>query len=543
MLTGRTYSPLDYAWMAWRRRWILVVPVFAGVFASLLVSSRLADQYQSETLIQIVPQQVPNSYVQSTVTMKTEDRLNALRQQVLSRTELERLIVTFNLYPGQRERLPMQDVVELMRENTTVEPVASMRSGREENTDAFYIRYKYTEPAIATQVTQRLGSLFIDQNARDRGALAEATDDFLQTQLAEARKRLEEQEDRLEKFREENAGRLPSQLAFNMQAIQNAQMQLQANTDALARDRDRKLMLERLNNDAQMEIEVAAPPSSAAAQQQPGMALPAGATLQQKLAAARAYLTTIELTRKAEHPDVIRAKRVVTDLEKQEAAENAAAKSGGPSRESTAPATVDREGAVRRERLAQMRAEMESLDRQIAFKEGEERRLQSTIVSYQQRVEAVPGTESEWTALSRDYDTQQAAYKDLLSKSEQARVATNLERRQVGEQFRILDPARVPTTPVGPKRLQITAIGTVAGLALGVLLAGLLELRDSTFRTELDVVEVLSLPVVAVVPYVSSDADLARARRRRLLFSTAAFFVFSVAGYVFWSMKLWRYAV
>ena len=241
--------------MAWRRRWILLVPVFAGIFASLLVSSRLADQYQSETLIQIVPQQVPDSYVQSTVTMRTEDRLNALRQQVLSRTELERLIVTFNLYPGQRERLPMQDIVELMRDNTTVEPVASMRTGGAGGADAFYIRYKYTEPAIATQVTQRLGSLFIDQNARDRGALAEATDDFLQTQLAEARKRLEEQEDRLEKFREQNAGRLPSQLAFNMQAIQNAQMQLQANTDALARDRDRKLMLERLNNDAQSELE------------------------------------------------------------------------------------------------------------------------------------------------------------------------------------------------------------------------------------------------------------------------------------------------
>ena len=273
------------------------------------------------------------------------------------------------------------------------------------------------------------------------------------------------------------------------------------------------------------------------------MALPAGATVQQKLAAARAYLTTIELTRKAEHPDVIRAKRVIADLEKQEAAEIAAVKPGGVSTESTAPATVDREGAVRRERLAQMRAELESLDRQIAFKEGEERRLQSVIAEYQQRVEAVPGTESEWIALSRDYDTQQAAYKDLLSKSEQARLASNLERRQVGEQFRILDPARVPSTPVGPKRLQITGIGTAAGLALGLLLAALLELRDSTFRTERDVVEVLSLPVVAVVPYVQSDADRVSVRRRRLLVSTAAVFLLTAAGYVFWSMKLWRYAV
>ena len=536
MLTGRNYSALDYAWMAWRRRWILLVPVLAGMFASLLVSSRLADQYQSETLIQIVPQQVPDSYVQSTVTMRTEDRLNALRQQVLSRTELERLITTFDLYPGKRERLPMQDIVELMRENTTVELVAGIRPG---GADAFYIRYKYTEPAIATQVTQRLGSLFIDQNARDRGALAEATDDFLQTQLAEARKRLEEQEDRLEKFREQNTGRLPSQLAFNMQAIQNAQMQLQANTDALARDRDRKLMLERLNNDAESELEVAVP-STATAQPQSGMALPAGATLQQKLAAARGYLTTLELTRKAEHPDVMRAKRVIADLEKQEAAET---KPGDVSTGSTPPVTVDREIAARRERLAQRRAELESLDRQIAFKEKEDRRLQSVIAEYQQRIEAVPGTESEWLAISRDYDTQQAAYKDLLSKSEQARLSANLERRQVGEQFRILDPARVPVKPIGPKRLQITGIGTVMGLALGVLLAALLELRDSTFRTELDIAEVISLPVVAIVPYVQSDADRVSAWRRRLLVSTAAVVLLSVAGFVFWSMKLWRYAV
>jgi hypothetical protein len=101
----------------------------------------------------------------------------------------------------------------------------------------------------------------------------------------------------------------------------------------------------------------------------------------------------------------------------------------------------------------------------------------------------------------------------------------------------------VPVTPVGPNRRQITGIGTAAGLALGLLLAALFELRDSTFRTEQDVVDVLSLPVVAIVPYVESDAERATMWRRRLLVSMAAVLLVTAAGYVFWSMKLWRYAI
>src|SRR5262245_521997 len=181
--------------MTWRRSWLIVLPVVIALFITLVVSSRLRNQYQSETLIQIVPQQVPDAYVQSTVTVRTEDRLNALRQQVLSRTELERLIGTFNLYPDDRAHLPMEDVVELMRTNTVIDPVMNRNNVRQD-ADAFFVRFTYHEAVTAMKVTERLASLFIDQNARDRGALADTTDDFLQTQLAEARKRLEEQEKR-----------------------------------------------------------------------------------------------------------------------------------------------------------------------------------------------------------------------------------------------------------------------------------------------------------------------------------------------------------
>ena len=120
-----------------------------------------------------------------------------------------------------------------------------------------------------------------------------------------------------------------------------------------------------------------------------------------------------------------------------------------------------------------MRAEIESLDRQIAFKEGEEQRLRAEIGDYQARLEAVPGIESEWVALTRDYDTLQATYRELLSKSENSKMAASLEQRQIGEQFRILDPPRVPLKPHSPNRIRINLMGTLAGLGLGLLLVGL----------------------------------------------------------------------
>jgi hypothetical protein len=188
-----------------------------------------------------------------------------------------------------------------------------------------------------------------------------------------------------------------------------------------------------------------------------------------------------------------------------------------------------------------MRAEVELLDRQVKFKEGEEQRIRGVIADYQRRIEAVPGLESEWIALSRDYDTQQQAYKELLSKSENSKVAANLERRQIGEQFRVLDPPRVPGRAVSPVRIQITAIGIGLGLLIGFGLAAFNEMRDSSFRSERDVVTALGLPVVAIIPYLDTVEDQRQRRQRRIVTSLAVMVLATTGGYVFWTMQLWRY--
>jgi hypothetical protein len=128
-----------------------------------------------------------------------------------------------------------------------------------------------------------------------------------------------------------------------------------------------------------------------------------------------------------------------------------------------------------------MRAELESLGRQITFKEGEEKRLRALIGQYQARLEAVPGIESEWVALTRDYDTLAASYRELLSKSENSKMAASLEQRQIGEQFRILDPPRCRDPTVGPRRINL--MGTAAGLGVGLLWwAGLFGIRPCAPR-------------------------------------------------------------
>ena len=424
MLLEKQYTPGDYARMAWRRRWFIIVPFVVGLFVTLLVSSRLPNQYQSEMLIQVVPQRVPDSFVESTVTLRTEDRINALSQQAMSRTVVEQLIETFALYTEERDRLPMAEVVERMRDSIEVE--VALGGARGSDAEAFYVRFTYPDASLATRVTGRVGAMFIDQNARDRSVLSEGTSEFLETQLALARDRLGTQERRLELFREQHVGRLPDQLEFNMQAMQNTQIQLQAHLESVARDRDRKLMLERLHNDA-----------AAAALATDEGDLTAG-TAEQGLALARTTLAALERRFRPEHPDVIRTKRVIEGLKddlEREAAE-------GPAE---TPAAALRPGPIAPgERLQQMRAEIESLGRQIEFKEAEDVRLRDVIGEYERRIEAIPGVESEWIALSRDYDTQQEFYRELLSKNEHAKVSADLERRQVGEQFRVLDSPQVP---------------------------------------------------------------------------------------------------
>jgi hypothetical protein len=146
-------------------------------------------------------------------------------------------------------------------------------------------------------------------------------------------------------------------------------------------------------------------------------------------------------------------------------------------------------------------------------------------------------------ALTRDYDTLQATYRELLSKSENSKMAASLEQRQIGEQFRILDPPRVPLKPNSPNRLKINMMGTLAGLGLGLLLAGFTEYRDSTIRSEAELLGAIDLPVLALTPFVTTEADLLQQQRWRRIVSVGVVGVLAGTGVLFWVLQLWKFVV
>ena len=541
MLPGKKLGLPQILQVLRRRAWLVGLPPLVTFFAALLYSSTLADVYQSDMLIAIDPQRVPDTFVRSTVTLETDRRLDTLTVQVLSRTALQEFIETFDLYAEERRQQPIEDVIGKMRSDIKIDvEIPRPRWGQLPQASAFHVKFTYSDPKIAARVTQKIGLRFVEQNSRDRGAQAGATNKFLETQLDDARRKLEEQERRLEAFREKHGKELPTQMLSNMNALSNAQLQAQSLVESVARDRDRKQMLERLYREAAAEPAPAAIAPTPAQAATAGSSTPLVGTVQQQLATARTNLQALKLKYKADHPDVVRAEKVVAGLEpkaEEERKTAAAARAQADAPSESAPTVAD---PARRESLRQMRAEMESLDRQMTFKESEERRVRGEIAEYQRRIEAVPGLESEWVALTRDYDTQQTAYKELLTKSTAAQVAANLEHEDIGERFRIVDPAVVPVHPLRAIRASVNAGGLAIGLLLGLGIAALLELRDASFRSDSDVLEVLSLPVLASVPHIETAEEQVGHRRRRLAMSLTGVAGIVVASYLTWTLKLWN---
>jgi len=535
VLPGKKYRPEDILGILWRRKWLILGCFLPALLAAVVVSRLLPAAYESEALVLVVPQRIPEKFVSPTVTTDIADRIRTISQQILSRTRLERIIEEFDLYPEQRRRGIMQDVVDNMRSNDITVDIPRQRGRRSEDAGtSFRLAFRTGDPRKAMQVTERLASVFIEENLRDREVLAEGADQFLESQLEEARQQLLTVEKQLEEYKRRHANQLPTQQPTNLQVMQHAESQLQQLQEAQRDDRNRLLGLDRLIAEAQLQASApAAAPSSGEGENAPDTRSAAD-----RLESARKTLSQLELRYKPEHPDVVRLKRTIQDLEKQASAEAVQQPLGGGS---TVTRPLSANEVQRRTRLAQLDAEKVEVSSRLAQREAEERRLRAQIAEYRTRVEAAPTRELELVALTRDYDTLKSRYAALLSKREDARIAANLERRQIGEQFKLIEPPRIPERPVSPNRPLIWLLGAAAGLGLALGLTALLEYRESSFRTEEDITTALALPVLALIPRMDTASERARLRRRRRLASVAALVVaMTIAGA---ALIAWRFGV
>jgi uncharacterized protein involved in exopolysaccharide biosynthesis len=596
VIPGKQYTPELILQIMWRRKWLIVVPAVAIIAGVVAWTHQQKNVYKSDAVVQIVPPRVPQNLVQGSSRTgsgndrtTTETRVRTISQQVLSRSRLEKIIEDFGLYPEARKTGIMEDVVESMRSDIEGPTIKG---------STFALGFMHENPRTAMRVAERLASMYIDESLRDREVLAEGTSQFLEAQVEEARRQLEDNERRLQNYGRAHNGELPAQLEANLQGLHNTEMQLQSLEQSVNSDRDRHLLLERMIADAQAGVDVTTVRQTARAEAansvdgtdlfdqlvaprmvpmmlggagggggkggagsggggkgggggsggaksgggggggksggsggdgkaaaapvqkggddansgkdgrsddagKGGPARPGSrpASAADQLRAAQATLRALELRLTPEHPDVIRARRAIAELQQRadvEAAERAL--------DTEDPAEI-----ARRNKMTEMSTELARLDKQIVDKAAAQGHLRDLQQNYQRRIEATPTRETELTELSRDYGTLRTSYTNLLQRRLDAQVAANLERRQIGETFKLVDSARLPTKPFSPNRPRIYALGVGGGIAFGLLLAGLFEYFDRAMRSEADVRAALNLQVVATVPLIR--VRLRRSRR------------------------------
>ena len=498
-----------------RRRWIVLIPFWVVAVATVSYTQSLPNRYESEVRIQLLPASVSPRYVAPAVSSTLAERLPAITEMVLNSDRLQRIVDDLALYrPGAGQ--------------STGDQVAQIRRDfqvRVASSDSFALTYTAPDGKTAQAVASRLASVFIDENRHRSEAAAGAATDFLDSQLEDTRKRLAVNEQQMADFDRRNAGELPSQLQANLQMLQAAQAQLQSVRDAISHDQD---------DASALDSEIAAETSVAGTVKEPDAAT--GASGQkavaespaQQLQVARESLRELESHLQPQHPDVVRMKRRVAELQAQLAQTQAT--TAAPT-ENPIPARVPLDAETVR-----LQTSRDKLTREVADRQAEASRLETQIQEYEHRIDATPGRQAEILAMTRDYDTLKNLYSTLLAKKEEARVSANLQDDDIGEQFAITSPATRPTRPTSPNRMQLDIVGMLGGFLLGLGLAALVEYRDTSIRTEQDLTIALGLPLLATIPVMLTTSERRRSRSKRaILWAATSLALVATAG-VFWRL-------
>src|ERR1700674_3736970 len=503
----------DYWAIARRRRWWILIPVFLSWAAVWGISWLLPSIYQSEALILVQQQIVPNQYVVPNVSVSPQDRLQTLSQQVLSRTRLQATIDRFHLYPdphGLSVLLLPGEPIEHMRRDIELELVPA--PGHPDEFTAFKLRYSAKSPELAQQVNDDLTSPFVNENVEAQQQLSQDTTSFLENQLADARTKMEEQEAKVAAFKAKHLGELPSQLEMNVQQILGGiQAQLQNSHQALESARQQKAYLEsqlRQNQSAQ------ASSGSGGAGNGTARGIADSATpakeLDKELMDLRLRLQDLQERYTDDHPDVVALKdKILKKEELRKHAEDEVA--ANPSSRKTAnaanSASMEDVHNSSSTSLMQLESQLKANQLEIQNYQKHESELESQVSAYLARLNVAPETEQELANISRGYDESKANYNSLLQKQMQSQLATSLEQRQKGEQFRILDPPSLPNKPSAPNHFKVSLVALALGIALGLGIATLLELTDVRVRKERDLVGIVPVSVLVGIPHLSTPGE------------------------------------
>jgi succinoglycan biosynthesis transport protein ExoP len=509
----------------------------------------LPSYYKSRAVVLIEAQEIPQDLVRSLVTSYADQRIQVISQRVLTNSNLTTIIEKYDLYAAERRKDPLEFVLEQMRKDISVTPISAdvvdPKQGRAtQATIAFEIAYESRAPQLAQRVANELVSLFLNENLKQRTETSTDTLEFLNAEAERERSVVSELESKLAAFKTRNLERLPELNNFNLELMNRAEQdigqldgQLQSLNQQrvyleseLAQQKPNTLVLsetgERILSPADrlkvLESEfiplaarygVGHPDVISKKREIDALRVQVGGStdsreLSAKLEKAKGELSSAQERYSSEHPDVKRFTKEVNSLESQLASSaNVVRLKVLSTSPPDNPAYIQLQA-----RLDATIADIQSIQSQRAARSKK-------LASLEDRVTRAPEVEREYRMLSRDYETAQAKYQEVLAKRQEAELASNLESKQRGERFTLIEPPVTPETPTRPNRLAVVFVGIVLSLGGGVGAGAVAESFDNRVHGRAGVIRLLGVAPLAVIPRIDTDGEVAVRRKRRLVAS------------------------
>lgn len=507
-----------------RQRWLILIFVSISITMGLIKTLKSTRIYEATTMILVQPQKVPQSFVRSVVSTGIESRISTISQQIMSRSNLEKIINQFGLF-SDKKGMYLEDKIMDLRSRIEVK-ISQARHGSE----AFSIKYKGSNPQKVMKITNRLASYFMDENLKVREAQAVGTREFLDVELNKTRRKLELREKKLSDYRAKYMGGLPDELESNLRTLDRLQKQINSKQQLL---RDFGNSLSEIKNQRAREKELLL----TSMEQLDFLGTEEGhndISMDEKGASdLREAIDSLLLKYTDKHPDVlklkVRLKKLESKIEKN--------------KQEKAKKTEEKEETDTNEISGhdftkwQYESRIKELNKEIKRVSEDIKILEKMMEKYQKRVDETPKREQELQALNRDYKNIQAIYTSLLDRKLEAEISVNMEKKQKGEQFRILDQAKVPQKPVSPNVKK----SFIMFLGLGFVSSGgicfLLLLTDNKIRSSEDIEKITELPILVEISPITGKKQIIKNRINLSLFTILLIYTTAMIG-VFVLMNL-----
>jgi len=526
-----------------RRKKVCLLVFTIGFSIAWMIAFILPPIYQSQAMILIEEQQIPEEFVKSTITSYAEQRLQMITRQIMSRANLTEIIEANGLYPELVHTGNIGEAVGTMKDSILLEPISSTtNSGKDSATVAFSIAYEGENPEVVKKVTEALANLYIQEDIKAKEKLVSSTTEFLEEELNVLREQVKHHEKELSEFKAKHLGELPENAVSNFQTISRLEQQVDGLETRIRSLQERKLFLqsqlatvEPLNPITTEDGKVASNPAERLKQLRLNLMTmqsrlserhPDIKKLKREIAELEAQigssddsvmkmkllsekktkLASLKGTLGSQHPDVIKLSREVDTLSRE--VESLAAQPSTPD-----PNNVQADNPV----YINLRTQIVSVDTEIKNLMADKTKSQSELDKYRLKAEKSPLIEKEYNELTMDFDNAKKKYSEMLDKLMSAKVSKQMEKQERGERFTITDPPGLPTKPIKPNRIAIILLGFILSAGISVSLVALQEGMDPSLKNEDDLSRITGVPVLTSLTYMETGPEIRSQRIRKLV--------------------------